>query len=154
MKTAEKEKGQGVVEYAIILFFVCVVVIALLMISYGPRARFDMAIDSGEIVLVGNEIRLGGVGHPLHSDIESSEVVGFWLEELSLDDNNHPRKFFVTGCVNLFLPGQKSVVFAATPVTAEVAELIDVQVPLQPGGYIQVCVPDELREVPVFLWTK
>jgi len=45
-------------------------------------------------------------------------------------------------------------VFAATPVTAEVAELIDVQVPLQPGGYIQVCVPDELSEVSVYLWTK
>lgn len=151
MRTPMKESGWDV---TVILFFVCVVVIALLMLSYGPRARFNTAVDSGEIVLVGSEIRLGEVGHPLHSNIESSKVVGFWLDDLSLDDNNYPRKFFVTGCVNIFLPGQKSVVFAATPVTAEVANLIDVQVPLQPGGYVQVCVPDELREVPVFLWTK
>ena len=154
MRTPMKEKGQGLGEYVVILFFVCVVVMFLLLMSYGPRGRFDMAIDSGEIVLVGSEIRLGEVGHPLHSNIESSKVVNFWLDDLGLDDHSYPRKFFVTECVNIYLPEKMSVVFAATPVTAEVAELIDVQVPLQPGGYIQVCVPDELSEVPVYLWTK
>ena len=152
MKKLVKESGQGLVEYALILVLVTVVVMAVLILIQAPFVEFDQAIDNGEIVLVGNEISLGMTGNPRYSEVKSSDVRSTFGGSTVLE--SHPRKFVITGCENLYLLLEATVVYAATPIGEGIPSLISIQTPLQSGGYVQVCVPDELKDVPVYLWSK
>ena len=148
----KKETGPALVGYTLILVLLAIIVILVctMIADYQIRENFKKAIDNGDIVLVGNRILPGQVGNPLHADIESAAVLSRGIEIYP-----YPIKFFVTGCENFLLLGtQATSVYAATPVATEVANLIVILVPLQLEGYVQVCVPDELTDVPIFLWSK
>ncbi len=146
------ESGQSLAEYVLILVLLAIIVILVLglIAGYQTEKNFEKAIDNGDIVLVGNPILPGQVGNPLHTEIDSADVPSRGIEI-----DSYPGKFLVTGCENFLILGtQATSVYVATPVPTEVANMIVMSVPLRPGGYVQVCVPDELSDVPIFLWSK
>jgi hypothetical protein len=145
------ESGQSLVAYVLILVLLTIIVICVLglIADYQIREDFKKAIDNGNIVLFGNRILPGQVGNPLHTEIDSADV-----PSKASEISSYPGKFLVTGCGNFLLGTQATSVYAATPVPTEVASMVVILVPLQPGGYVQVCVPDELTDVPIFLWSK
>ena len=145
------ESGQSLVEYMLILVLLAIIVICVcaLIVDYQTQVDFKKAFETGDIVLVGNQILLGQVGNPLHTDIESTVVPSRGTEIYPF-----PVKFLVTGCGNFLLGIQATSVYVATPIPSEVANMIVISVPLRPEGYVQVCVPDELRDIPIFLWSK
>jgi len=150
MKKTAKESGQGLVEYALILVLVAIVVIAVLMLVMSPRTRFVEAIDAGTVQISGTKITLGESGHPQPVD-PGIRVANYFLGPL-VTLESYQIEIQVTGCMNLYL-SEDTEVFAATPVDKAVAILIDIQTPAQGGGYVQVCVPDGLSNVPVYLWS-
>ena len=152
MKKFVKESGQGLVEYALILVLICIVVIAVLMSIRVPRDRFVDALDAGTVQIIGTQIALGESGHPQPVDPEI-KVVNYPLGP-STSLENYPQKYLVTGCMNLYMTEADTQLYAATPVIEDVALFIDIQAPANSGGYVQICVPDGLTDVPVYLWSK
>lgn len=140
------EKGQSLVEYTLILLLVATVTILSIGIYTRNIARdkFDDQFAAGNINLVGQEIKMGEVGHPL----ESAEIreVPYGSDVIA-----SPREWLITGCETIYLRSEFSLVYVAAPI---LADQITVQIPLESGNNILVCGPKPLSDVPIYIWAE
>ena len=135
------EKGQGLVEYAIILLIFVLVGLLLYLVNLKAQSvAFDNAFEAGQREITASIIKLGEIGHPVETQYDGIPDGSF---------REYPREFKITGCGSLLLPQEAKTLRAATMFPA--SDLIVIQMPVQPGGYINICVPQG-STVKVVLW--
>ena len=135
------EKGQGLVEYTIILLIFVLVGLLLYLVNLkAPSVAFDNAFEAGQREITASIIELGETGHPVETQYDGIPDGSF---------RGYPRVFEISGCESFLLPQEAKTLRAATEFPA--SNLIVIQMPVQAGGYINICAP-EGAEVEIVMW--
>jgi pilus assembly protein Flp/PilA len=154
------EKGQGLVEYLLIIVLVVVVIVGAVHIMSPAVGRifstireekegvstFDQSFASGESGLSGNLLELGKFGSPQGVDPRYQDIVPVG-EEIG----SSPRQFNVSGCQTLVVDSQYNSLYAATSFPSP--EMVTIQMQPTLGGPAIICVPTG-STINLFLWAK
>jgi hypothetical protein len=139
------QKGQGLVEYSLVLVLIFLVIIVALVIGGNlfQTVSFDNHFTSGESGLVGNAITLGEIGHPEITEYDVNRI------PLGSGVGPFPRRFVLDPCYSILIYGDSFYVATnfANP------ELIFVQMPINSNGYANICGPAGAN-VEIILWAK
>lgn len=137
------QSGQAVVE--LMLFFLCLILLVLLAAVASitiNTSRFDNSFKAGQITIQSTSIELGGSGHPTSDPTIPDTPHG------GLGDS--PRKFSIdNGCYSTTFPVGYTILHAATKFPSP--DVVNITVPPQSSGQINVCVP-ESSSIEVILW--
>jgi hypothetical protein len=142
------EKGQGEIKFGLIL--TGIVIGGLLVFGAVKTAiqtsNFDREFKIGSIQIIANLISLGETGSPSISDLPE------WIPASGVRKVfDRPREFWIKKCESFSFDGEAIGVFASTNFPHP--ELVEIILPPNPSGMINVCVPDGVR-IRVILWAK
>ncbi len=147
-KTNRSEKGQCSAEAAIIILilaFIGLMIWASIQNSNKIKA-FDADFAAGKIEISAAAIALSESGHPqVTSQLGYIPSYGDYV-------SGSPRSLSVSnGCVSLRLASNTARVKVAT--TFPDSSLVNVQMPPQASGTVNVCVPNQSAMV-IYIWAE
>ncbi|KKT42849.1 MAG: hypothetical protein UW64_C0015G0004 [Microgenomates group bacterium GW2011_GWC1_44_37] len=147
-----KEKGQGLVEYAVILVMIAIVVVAALLFL-GPiiEKGFNSDFDNKNIIVPSNDIPAHAkeIAHPKPIDAVD---VPMGISDYLLEQ---PRSYSIShlSCLYVWLPEGASFLYAAAPVQLETATSIYIQMPIVGSRLVTICAAEGIS-TEIYLWSK
>ncbi len=146
-----KEKGQGLLEYLIILLLVALVtIIGMSIVEFRLETnRFDrsFAADRNLINAATIFVDTDSLSHPAAT---KPIVVPSGGDNLFIN----PRSWKLSGCLEMRVMPKMTILHAAVPLAEETADLVNlvtIQMPIPGGQVINICGPEGVT-LQIVLW--
>lgn len=146
-----KEKGQGLLEYLLILMLAALVtIVGLIMIdSWSETTRFDQSFAANGNLIYNENIFVG-------TDFLSHPAATKPIEVPSGGDNlsKTPRSWRLSGCLEMRVMPKMTILHAAVPLAEETADLVNlvtIQMPIPGAQTINICGPEGVT-LKIILW--